>query len=353
MPKRTLAIVASILALAGPTRANDSGSELAGGGIVLVKNDVIAMQREDLALSPAEVRVRYEMRNDSGKPVTLRVAFPLPEVPAETPGGRTTTTGGYNILMDEPKEPNFLGFRVWADGREVIPEVELRSTLPDGRDVARQLQQIGGMPLVLRSGYFFPPDDADLDAATRQRLGELGAIEILEGRGYRLPWTTRITFHWMQTFAPGVAVIEHSYRPILGFRLVTVDKKGALIASGNDDTAKAFCLDAAGKEALQQLSERALVRRLKEQSGPDPYLYAYTLGYVLQTARNWRGPIGTFHMTVNGGAIPLVGSTETRTTEAVALCSEVPLKETASLRWEGTARDFVPKQDLRILFIAQ
>src|SRR5260370_22330551 len=75
-----------MLAVAGPARGNDSGSELASGGIVLVKNDVIAMQREDLSLSPAEVRVRYQMRNDSGKPLTLRVAFTLPEVPAVSPG---------------------------------------------------------------------------------------------------------------------------------------------------------------------------------------------------------------------------------------------------------------------------
>src|SRR5215468_10449147 len=101
-PMRLLGLAYGLLlAVAGLARANDSGSELAGGGIVLVKNDVIAMQREDLTLSPSEVRVRYEMRNDSGSPVTLRVAFPLPEIPAQTPGGRTTTTGGYNILMAE------------------------------------------------------------------------------------------------------------------------------------------------------------------------------------------------------------------------------------------------------------
>ena len=160
------------LALSGPAAANDSGAELAAGGIVLVKNDVIAMQREDLTLSLNEVRVRYEMRNDSGRPVTLRVAFPLPEIPAMTPAGRISSTGAYNIPMQEPREANFIGFRIWSDGREVTPEVEIRATLPDGRDVAPVVTQIGGIPLVLRSGLFFPPDDADLDAETRRRLAE-------------------------------------------------------------------------------------------------------------------------------------------------------------------------------------
>jgi hypothetical protein len=341
------------LALSGQAVANDSASELAGGGIVLMKNDVIALQREDLSLSPAEVKVRYEMRNDSGKPVTLRVAFPLPEVPATSPGGRTTTTGGYNIMMADPREPNFLGFHVLADGREVTPDVEIRATLPDGRDIAAAVQQIGGLPLVLRSGYVFPPDDADLDAAARRRLAGIGAIEPLENNGYRLPWTTRITFHWMQTFAPGVTIVEHSYRPILGFRFVAVDRQGVLTGSGNDDTAAAFCIDTAGKRTLQDLSERARVRRLKESPGDNPYLYGYTLGYVLQTARNWRGPIGTFHLAVTGGPIPLFGTTEKRSTIALSFCSQAPIRQTAPLRFEAEAQDFVPRQDLRILFLAE
>src|SRR5579871_4486292 len=77
-------VLVAALAGARPAVANDSSSELAAGGIVLTKTDAIAMQREDLSLSPAEVRVRYEMRNDTGRPVTLRVAFPLPDVPKDT-----------------------------------------------------------------------------------------------------------------------------------------------------------------------------------------------------------------------------------------------------------------------------
>jgi len=69
------ALCAAVLALSGQAAANDSGSELAAGGIVLVKNDDIAMQREDLTLSPSEVRVRYEMRNDSGNPNVHLVIF--------------------------------------------------------------------------------------------------------------------------------------------------------------------------------------------------------------------------------------------------------------------------------------
>ena len=43
-----------------------------------MKTDAITLQREDIVLSSSEVRVRYEMRNDTGQPVTLRVAFSMP-----------------------------------------------------------------------------------------------------------------------------------------------------------------------------------------------------------------------------------------------------------------------------------
>ena len=346
--------VAIALVLAGPSRANDSASELAAGGLALVRNDVVTMQREDLRLSPAEVSVRYEFRNDSGRPVTLRVAFPMPEVPAASPGGRTTTGGAANVMIDEPREPNFLGFTVRADGRAVTPEVEIRATLPDGREIAADLQAIGGLPLVLRSGLYFPPDDPPLDPAVRARLAALGAVEPLDDKGYRLPWTTRITFHWLQTFAPGVTVIEHRYRPVLGFRLIAVEESGKVVASGDGDPAEVFCLDEAARRRLRALSDAARARRLKDGQGDDRYLVAYTLGYVLRTGANWNGPIGRFRLEVASESVPLaIAGNDKPTIDLVALCAPVPLAATAPGVLAGEATAFVPRQDLRVLFVAE
>lgn len=350
------ALCAAALAPSVQAVANDSGSELAAGGIVLVKNDDIAMQREDLTLSPSEVRVRYEMRNDSGKTVTLRVAFPMPELPAWSPGGFHTATSPRPILLPdrEVRSPNFIGFRVWADGRELTPEVEIRATLPDGRDIAPSLQEIGGLALVMRSGLYAMPDDPDLDAGTRRRLSELGAIEELPDRAYRLPWTTRITFHWMQTFAPGVTIVEHSYRPILGFGYVGFDRQGGALFAGPDgDAASVFCIDPAGRQTLRSLGEQARAKRLAKGEPEFSELFGYTLGYVLQTAKNWRGPIGTFHLTVKGDPIPAARWTNGGATLAMYFCSPVPLTQPAPGRQEGEARDFVPTSDLRILFVQE
>ena len=353
MTKAFCLSLALALATAGPAAANDSSSELAAGGIVLVKTDAITMQREDLTLSPAEVKVRYEMRNDTGQPVTLRVAFPMPEVPSDGPAGMTTSTGGHNVAIRPPTDPNFMRFQVSANGHEIKPEVEIKALLPNGHDTAATLREIGGLPLVLQPGLFLAPEDKPLDAATRQKLAALGAIEKLDGSGdgFRLPWSVRITFHWMQTFAPGVTVVEHSYRPVIGSRFIVIEGNAKLAGSGGEDPVRAFCIDAATDQEI-----RAADKRLKDAKRPAgteaPLLMGYTLGYILQTARNWRGPIGTFHLTLQGGPIVAEGKTvgEVRIT---SLCTDLPLRRTGPQRFEATVRDYAPKEDLRVLYIPE
>jgi hypothetical protein len=363
-----LLVLATIVGLAAAARANDSGSELAAGGLVLVKTDSISMQREDLTLSPAEVRVRYEMRNDTAAPVTLRVAFPMPEVPKETPGGLGTSGGAHNIDMKVPTDPNFIGFRVWADGQEIMPETEIRATLPDGRDITDALWRIGGQPLILQPRYFDLPAEAsertgpnggwDLDAATRRKLQDLGALR-QDTESYDLLWTTRITFHWMQTFRPGVSVVEHSYRPILGSQLFASERAGHLgqpdVAGGvwrgsaDEDVAHAFCVDAGTDRAMRAVYHRLISAR---HDAGNAYVTAYTLGYILRTARNWRGPIGTFHLTLQGGRFAMEGADAVEA-RVMSLCTDLPLRQTAPMRFEATTRNYVPTDDLRVLILAE
>ncbi len=365
--RRFASVLAVSLPLAAPAAANDSASELAAGGLVLVKTDRIAMQREDLTLSPLEVRVRYEMRNDTGAPVTLLVAFPLPELPKETPGGMETSTA-HNLDVIPPLDANFIGFRVWADGQAVAPEAEIRAVLPDGRDIAAALRRIAGPSLVLRPRWFDLPSDPagragpnggwDLDAPTRHALAELGALR-QEADGYETLWTTRITFHWMQTFRPGVTVLEHSYRPILGAQLVGATRQGdpgrADVPAGtwhgslDDDLAGAYCIDGPTDRAM-----RAVYRQKLQARGPagasDAYVTAYVLGYILRTATNWRGPIGTFHLVLAGGHVA-TGAGGEGAARVLSLCTDLPLRRTAPMRFEATVRDYVPAQDLRVLII--
>jgi hypothetical protein len=293
------------------------------------------------------------MRNDTGQPVTLRVAFPMPEVPSDTPAGMTTKSGAHNVAMRPPTHPDFLHFRVRTNGHEIRPEVEIKALLPDGRDIAPALQAIGGPMLLLQPGIFPSPEDKPLDPSVRQKLQALGALEPLEGAdGFRLPWSVRITFYWMQTFAPGVTVVEHSYRPVIGSRFIVIEDNGKIGGSAGEDPVRAFCIDAATAQSI-----RAAEHRLKETRRPAgadaPLLTGYTLGYILQTARNWRGGvIGTFHLTLEGGSIIVEGNTMGKVS-VTSLCTGLPLRRTGPQRFEATVRDYAPKEDLRILYIAE
>ena len=91
-----------------------------------------------------------------------------------------------------------------------------------------------------------------------------------------------------------------------------------------------------------------LVRVLGEPRGMTELSVA-SLGYILTTGANWAGPIGTFHLTIDGAR----GPTRFGRVGAIVLCSPFPLEQTGPLRLEGTARDFTPASDLKVLMVMQ
>jgi hypothetical protein len=335
-------VLTAALAIPGTSTANDSAAELAAGGLVLVKTDAIVMQREDLTLSPSEVRVRYEMRNDTGHPVTLRVAFPMPEVPRMTPDGMETSGGAHNIAIKPPTDPNFMDFRLWANQQELTPEVEIRSEMPDGRDISAALREIGGLRLMLQPGVFTEGADKPLDAEAIRKLRALSAIEMQPGSGWYLPWTTKVTFHWILTFAPGVTIVEHSYRPVLGWGLFVFRETGRIGSSSYDDPVSAYCID--------KQTERTLHDLLRSSKRADGALISHTLGYILRTARNWHGPIGTFHLTLTGGSVA-DSLRNYGVSHLISMCSDLAVQKTGPQRFEATVRNYVPEQDIRALFV--
>ncbi len=135
---------------------------------------------------------------------------------------------------------------------------------------------------------------------------------------------------------------------MLGFRFIVVDGSQLIKGSGGDDPARAFCIDAATDRAIRDLYRRRNAGKSPADVQP---LSGYTLGYILKTARNWRGPIGAFHLTLQGGSLVFDGRPRGEV-HVTSLCTDLPLSRTGPQRFEGTARDYVPREDLRILYIA-
>lgn len=141
--------------------ANDSVAAFEVGGLVFKKSEHIVMQQEDLWISKDKIRVAYQFFNSSDKPITTRVAFPLPEAVLDADGSSLP----YYTEETLPKDRNILKFSVSIDGKKQAFETE---------------------------------DKTSVDK-------ESGAT------------VHKITHHWMQTFpAKKVVSVVHEYTPGVG-----------------------------------------------------------------------------------------------------------------------------------------
>lgn len=115
---------------AAPALANDSTAELGTGGLILSRNDAVAMRSEDLFISPEKVTVDYVFHNNTDKDVSAIVAFPMPDIsgdPEEMPA------------IPENQSDNFLGFEVTIDGAPAKPQLE-QKVFALGIDISADLK---------------------------------------------------------------------------------------------------------------------------------------------------------------------------------------------------------------------
>lgn len=303
--------------LATAARANDSTAQLGAGGLQLIRNDVIQLLEEDLFVSAEEVRVTYRFRNRTDKPATFLVAFPLPAIDATVPEA-------INLVLPNGASPNFVDFRIRVDGEAVTPQIAERA-LALGIDRSAELRALG-LPLnpytegIVQQLERLPPGVlADLN-----RVG----LVLVEDWGMQAAWRLETAFYWEQLFPPGrEIVVEHRYRPVVGYGFFSAD---SLDFPGYADT---YCIDDSFSRAVRR---RVEARR----DAPNPLLDERRIAYILTTANNWSGPIGSFRLVVDKGDADAL----------VSFCGDGVRKITET-RFEMKATNFVPERDLDILIL--
>ncbi len=119
------------LAASCAARANDSAAELSIGGLQFVRTNDVAMESEDLRISLDRVTVRYQFANTTAKPVTLTVAFPLPDI---------DLSEADNIALPSTDPVNFVDFSTKVDGVAAPFQIDQRAMVGD-RDVSAVLNQ--------------------------------------------------------------------------------------------------------------------------------------------------------------------------------------------------------------------
>src|SRR4029078_9575498 len=93
---------------------------LGAGGLTLTESADIRMASEDLFISKDQIRVAYSFVNESGAPITTRVAFPLPEADM-------SQLGDVDLNWPTDNPSNIINFVVKVDGREVHTELEQKA----------------------------------------------------------------------------------------------------------------------------------------------------------------------------------------------------------------------------------
>lgn len=311
--------------------ANDSAAELSIGGLQFTRSPDVAMTSEELTISLDRVSVRYEFINRSAAPVTLTVAFPLPDI---------DLSEGENISFPSNDPLNFVDFATRIDGSPIKFKTDQHAYIGD-KEVTASLRELN-IPLLPLGAQQFRPQD--LAPAVRDRMASDGLLMPAgsDERGkplYSPGWIVKTTVYREQTFPAGKpVVVEHTYRPSVGASPDTILRKSLrqdkAMAKEIERYRKDYCVS---DEFLQDLdriagSTRANSVRVGERR----------VSYILKTGANWAGPIKSFHLTIDKGG----------NDRLVSYCAG-KLSPSSKPALEVRATDFTPDRDIKLLFVGR
>jgi hypothetical protein len=302
------------LTLIGPAglRANDTLAVFGAGGLQFEQTDKVRMEREDLYLSPREVRVSYVFRNLTDHDVSGRVAFPMPEVNV----GQISESP--HDFHKSARNGDIFDFHVEVDGCPVAAEYDARAYInnADGSKDVTDLLKKHRVSLV-------DPDDSLIDANAMKDLTAARVFNKDHGDGADHPsWSVKATYHWTQVFpAQQETRITHRYKPVLG---------GSAHNASFDIDMKEWCTDDAFARAVKKLPATAHSSEVVTR----------WLEYVLKTGANWAGPITNFRLEIDKAGADLV-----------SFCPIPGLKlERRGRNFVGEAKQYTPTADLKLLF---
>ena len=224
-------------------------------------------------------------------PVTLTVAFPLPDIDL-------AEADNYAFPVGDPN--NFVGFETKVDGKPIALTMNQRAMLGD-KDVSA----------ALRSGRRAAAADrrareAHSRAARRRRAKSWSSKVCLVQSGsnergrpiYGAAWTVKMSAVRQQTFPPGKPVlVEHRYKTSLGVSVDTCCARGCGRTRRWTRKSSAIASSTASSDAFL-----AALDKMGGAAEPNTgKLREWRISYVFKTGANWAGPIKAFRLVVDKG----------------------------------------------------
>ena len=323
---RRLVAIAALALMPFGAQANDTMVELQTGGLEYVRSDAVEIVREDLFISMDEIRVDYVFKNTTDADVESLVAFPMPPI----------ASNAYEPTDVPVQDTNFLGFRVFVDGDEIFPELSQRATAM-GVDVTDDLldarvQLVPALQAATDELENLPQPIAE-DWEAR---GILTAERWDTGEGMQTVlfphWVLDQTYYWRMRFPAGQQInVSHTYTPSVGGTT-------SVMFLDWDGNRSDFFAEYEEKYCIDPSFVNAVKKRVTPDSGIA--MFESWISYILTTGRNWYGPIGTFHLTIDKGA----------TDNLVSFCG-TGVTKTAPTQFELTYTDYYPDKELDVLIL--
>ncbi len=311
--------------------ANDTLAELHTGGLVFMRSDAVEMAKEDLYISPTEIRVDYVYRNTTDKDVDSIVAFPMPDI-------QGSMEGDFNV--DNLDKDNFLNFTTTQDGAPIKADLQQHATV-FGIDVTADLKA-AGIPLMpygetTSAALLKVPADTIADWVAR---GIVMKNEWDDGNGVMksevVPtWKLSSVYYWRTRFPAGKTVtVNHRYTPSLGGTAgISFLDDGKATPDATAEYRRKYCMD---KDFIALGAD--LFRKASEDN--QPYYTETWISYILTTGSNWYGPIKDFTLTVDKGDKK----------NYVSFCGE-NIKKIGETTFQMKATDFYPQEELNVLIL--
>ena len=313
------------------SRANDTSAELAVGGLVFTKSSEVSIESEDLTITPDTVTVRYVFLNQSASPVTLTVAFPLPDI---------DLADGANVAFPTGDPLNFVGFSTKVDGKPINFTVNQRAIL-NNKDVTATLRDMGIPTLPVGAQQL---KINELPQQTRDRAVTAGLL-LQSGTNdkgeplYEPTWTLKTSVVRQQTFPPGKPVpVEHRYRTSVGMSFESVLRQGLRQNKALESEVQRYkanyCILDDFLKSIDKLAGADEANKAKVQER--------RISYVMKTGANWAGPIKNFRLVVDKGQPDRI----------VSFCGD-GVKKISATAFEMRASAFTPTRDLNIIIVGR
>ncbi|TIS99867.1 DUF4424 domain-containing protein [Mesorhizobium sp.] len=322
-------LTAALALLAMPAFANDSIAELGTGGLILSRSDAVAMESEDLYISPEKVTVDYVFRNNTDKDVDAIVAFPMPDIegdPNEMPA------------IPDGQSDNFLGFEVTIDGVAAKPQLEQKAFalgIDIGADLKAQNVPLYPFGDAAKAALAKLPQAVADDWIDRGLIIEDTADDGSGMKTVYVPfWQLRSTYWWRSTFPANKAVrVAHRYKPSVGGT--------SSVSFFYDGQFQGQYIAYKTRYCMDQTLENAIRKAAKNDPDGTPKYFENRIAYILTTGGNWAtGTIGKFKLTVDKGDPK----------NLVSFCGE-NVRKVGPTRFEMTAENFYPEHDIDILLL--